>query len=180
MTLNKSIYLCKFYLCHLKQNHYNKLSLQAYSLKSYVNFKVIIKKKREREMQKRPLALWELKRGTAMFNLILKVTEWHLNQKSDFFRLYKGVKSKGHLKNRIRNTMCLIAETCLNFIGSIFILVFYFIFIFIFKATPVAYGSSCARGWIGAARAGLHHSHSNMGSKPHLRPMLQLMATLDP
>ena len=31
-----------------------------------------------------------------------------------------------------------------------------------------------------AAAAGLHHSHSNAGSKLHLRPTPQLMATLDP
>ena len=48
------------------------------------------------------------------------------------------------------------------------------------KATPVAYGSSQARGQVGATPAGLHHSPSNTGSKPHLRPSAQLMATLDP
>ena len=31
-------------------------------------------------------------------------------------------------------------------------------------AAPVAYGSSQARGWTGAAAARLHHSHSNTGS----------------
>ena len=35
-------------------------------------------------------------------------------------------------------------------------------------ATPTAYGSSQARGRIGAAAAGLHHSHSNVGSEPQL------------
>ena len=39
----------------------------------------------------------------------------------------------------------------------------------LFRAAPVAYGSSQARSWIGAAAAGLHHSHSNMGSEPHLQ-----------
>ena len=37
-----------------------------------------------------------------------------------------------------------------------------------FRATPVAYGISQARGGIGAVASGLHHSHSNMGSKPRL------------
>ena len=32
----------------------------------------------------------------------------------------------------------------------------------------VAYGSSQARGQIGAAAASLHHSHSNSGSEPCL------------
>ena len=33
---------------------------------------------------------------------------------------------------------------------------------------PVACGSSQAKGRIGAAAAGLHHSHSNARSKPYL------------
>ena len=35
---------------------------------------------------------------------------------------------------------------------------------------PVAYGSFQARGQIRATAAGLHHSHSNMGSKLCLCP----------
>ena len=41
---------------------------------------------------------------------------------------------------------------------------FFFSFFYLFRATPAAYGSSQARGRIGAAAAGLHHSHSNNGS----------------
>ena len=37
----------------------------------------------------------------------------------------------------------------------------FFISLFVFRATPAAYGSFRARGWIGAAAAGLHHSHNN-------------------
>ena len=37
-----------------------------------------------------------------------------------------------------------------------------------------------ARGLIQAVATGLHHSHSNMGSEPHLQPIPQFMATLDP
>ena len=40
-----------------------------------------------------------------------------------------------------------------------------------------AYGSSWARSKIGAIAAGLCHSHSNAGSKPHLRPIPQLAVT---
>ena len=47
-------------------------------------------------------------------------------------------------------------------------------FFFLFRAAPMAYGSSQARGRIGAAAAGLHHSHSNTRSKPHLQPTPQL------
>ena len=61
------------------------------------------------------------------------------------------------------------------------ILTYSFIFFFLhFMATLVAYGSSQARVWIEAAAAGLHHSHSNMGSKPHLQPTSQFTATSDP
>ena len=44
----------------------------------------------------------------------------------------------------------------------------------------MAYGGSQARGQTRAVAAGLHHSHSNMGSKPRLRPTAQLTATPDP
>ena len=40
-------------------------------------------------------------------------------------------------------------------------------FFLLFRATPTAYGSSQARGRIGAVAAGLCHSHSNTGSLTH-------------
>ena len=51
-------------------------------------------------------------------------------------------------------------------------------FFFFVMVTPLANGCSWARGWIRAAAAGLHHSHSNTRSEPHLQPALQLAATL--
>ena len=48
-----------------------------------------------------------------------------------------------------------------------------FVFCFFFRTTPKVHGSSQARGWIGATVAGLHHSHSNLGSKSHLWPTQQ-------
>ena len=42
------------------------------------------------------------------------------------------------------------------------------VFCLFFRAALEAYGGSQARGLIGAAPAGLHQSHSNAGSKPHL------------
>ena len=57
----------------------------------------------------------------------------------------------------------------------------FILFIFcLFRATPMAYRRSQARGQIGAAVASLHHSHSNASSKPHLRPTPQLPAMPDP
>ena len=47
-------------------------------------------------------------------------------------------------------------------------------------AAPAAYGGSQARGQIRATAAGLHHSHSNARSKPHLQPTAQLMAVHNP
>ena len=44
----------------------------------------------------------------------------------------------------------------------------------LFRAMPVAYGSSWARGWIRATAASLHHSHSNARSKLHLQPRCSL------
>ena len=46
--------------------------------------------------------------------------------------------------------------------------VFYLFFFLLFRAAPVAYGSSQARGRIEAVAAGLCHHHSNAGSEPHL------------
>ena len=41
-------------------------------------------------------------------------------------------------------------------------------FFFSFRATSAAYGSSQAKGRIGAAAVGYSHGHSNARSKPHL------------
>ena len=46
-----------------------------------------------------------------------------------------------------------------------------------FRAAPVAYASSQARGQMRAAAASLdHNSHSNLGSEPPLEPTSQLTA----
>ena len=57
---------------------------------------------------------------------------------------------------------------------------FFFLSFFFFRYTPTAYGSSQAKGQIRATAAGLHHSHSNVGSEPSLWPTPQLTARLDP
>ena len=63
---------------------------------------------------------------------------------------------------------------------SLSLSLFFFFFFFAFWATRIAYGSFQAWGRIRAAAAGLHHSHSNSGSKPCLQPTPQLTAALDP
>ena len=59
------------------------------------------------------------------------------------------------------------------------LILFYFILSF-FRAAPTAYVVSQVRGQIRAVADGLHHSHSNEGSEPHLQPTPQLTATPDP
>ena len=54
------------------------------------------------------------------------------------------------------------------------------VFFFFFRTSPAAFGNSQARGLIRATAASLYHSHSNMGSKLHLRPTTQFTATPDP
>ena len=52
---------------------------------------------------------------------------------------------------------------------------------FVFSgASPMAYGGSQASGLARAVAAGLHQSHSNARSEPHLGPTPQLTATPDP
>ena len=48
------------------------------------------------------------------------------------------------------------------------IIITIFLCVLLLRAASVAYGSSQAMGQIQATAAGLHHSHSNEGSKPHL------------
>ena len=61
-----------------------------------------------------------------------------------------------------------------------FIYLFIYSLILLFRAEPVAYGGSQARGLIGAIAASLHYSYSNARSKLHLQPTPQLMAMPDP
>ena len=48
----------------------------------------------------------------------------------------------------------------------------FFFLLLLFRASCMAYGGSQARGRVGAIAAGLHHSHSNVGSEPCLQPAL--------
>ena len=61
-----------------------------------------------------------------------------------------------------------------------FISFFFLFFCGLFRAAPAAYGGSQGRGPIGAVATGLSQSHSNTGSKPHLRPTPQFRAMPDP
>ena len=52
----------------------------------------------------------------------------------------------------------------------------FFFFFLLFRVKFVTYGGSQARGQIEATAAGLHYSHSNTKSEPHLQPTPQLTA----
>ena len=61
--------------------------------------------------------------------------------------------------------------------GTLYLFIYLFIHSFLlFRVTPRAYGNSQARGSIGAAAAGLCHSHRNTRSKLCLQPTPQLTA----
>ena len=59
-------------------------------------------------------------------------------------------------------------KTCTQKFKAILYLFFVGFFCFVLGPYPVAYGSSQARGQIGAVTTGLHHSHSNARSELHL------------
>ena len=61
-----------------------------------------------------------------------------------------------------------------------FLPIYFYLFFCLLRAALAAYGDSQAKGLIGAVATGLHQSHSNARSKPHLRPTPQLTATPDP
>lgn len=52
--------------------------------------------------------------------------------------------------------------------------------VLLFRAIPTAYGSSQAKGQIGATAASLHHSHSNAKSELPLQTRPQLVAMPNP
>ena len=56
----------------------------------------------------------------------------------------------------------------------------FFVCVCLFRAAPMAYGGSQARGLIRATVAGLHQSPSNTRSEPRQQPTPQLTAMPDP
>ena len=59
----------------------------------------------------------------------------------------------------------------------IYLFLFYFYLFSLFRATPMAFGGSQARGLIRAVAAGLGDSRSNTKPEPRLQPTPQLTAT---
>ena len=102
---------------------------------------------------------------------------WSAEAPKAFSPLPKWVSLKLHFKViRHSRSFCwfqLILLACLD----LFIILIFFC---LFRAIPATYGSSQARGLIGATAAGLCHSHSNAESESRLQPTPQLTATSDP
>ena len=73
----------------------------------------------------------------------------------------------------------LLSLLFLHFILLFYFILFYLFYFILFLVYPMAYGSSQARGRIGAAAASLHHSHNTVGSEWHLGPTSQLMTMPD-
>ena len=109
---------------------------------------------------------------------VLKLLHHSGNSWSIFFFLI-SFKNPFSRKTVIPTYPTLIADHWRKNSRKIWIL-FLFLFFGLFRAAPVAYGGSQARGLIRAEATGLHHSHSNVGSKPYLQPTPQLTATPDP
>ena len=72
----------------------------------------------------------------------------------------------------------LVMGEVIGICGVLFVCFGVFFFSCLFRAAPMAYASSQARGRIGAAAASLSHSHNNTRSQPSLQPTL--LAMLDP
>ena len=86
------------------------------------------------------------------------------------------------LKLALFNSLVQLPFVCLLFFGGmvIHIIITIITIIFVFRTTPAAYGSSQAKGQIGAIAAGLYCSHSNARSEPCLGTTPQLTAMPDP
>ena len=66
------------------------------------------------------------------------------------------------------------------FPGAFCFVFFFFSPFCLFRAVPMAYRGSQARGQTEATAANLHHSHSNVESELHLQTTPQLTAMPDP
>ena len=121
--------------------------------------------------------------STPETNRMLHVNHSSIRKLSQFAEIKQVLcwilKHRG-IENKILNVLCFLAVTllrqCMYFITGVHIYLYWYFFFccccsflsFFLRAAPTAYGGFQARGPIGAAAAGLHHSHSKAGSEPHL------------
>jgi len=91
----------------------------------------------------------------------LQLTEQdtELRQVADKSRVMRGFNAAG------LTTLSALFHCAFLFFPFFF---FFCLLVFFFQSRMVAYGGFQARSRMGAVATGLRHSHSNMGSEPHL------------
>ena len=94
-----------------------------------------------------------------------------------FLAFHASLLTSGHSLGSFGSSQ--LITTAPQLLPSSFFFFFFFGLFAISRATPVAYGGSQARGLFGTVAAGLHQSHSNVGSEPCLGHTPQLTATPD-
>lgn len=112
-------------------------------------------------------------------HLFLKLIEWScldLNNLLNFAGSRTRIQNRNH--HRMVNQVATLESPGLestaqrfatpSFSGAFSVLLF--LLLLLFRAAPLAYGCSQPRGQIRTTASGLHHSHSNTGSEPHLQP----------
>ena len=123
-----------------------------------------------------PLATWNQNLKSYVLWSFLLCQAFPNSQTSPFIKLLLSVLVPSSLPQTYLDPVTSYPDYSHSFL---FLFIF-FLFVFCpFRAAPMAYGSSQARGWIGAAAASLHHSHSNTRLKPRLSPATQLTAPPD-
>ena len=106
-------------------------------------------------------------------------------KKMEFTSIHlEGISWLAHLEAEVSQSLDILAEAMAETTSRsgmyvcMYVCIHVFMYLFFFMAVPAAYWNSQARGRIGAAAAGLHHSHSNAKAELHLWPVLQLAAML--
>ena len=131
-----------------------------------------------------PPLLWEvfLHLSSQSWSLHLLPTEPRLQAPMSQFCTVSRVHNEMFLKQSIAHSGLLWQQFCVfpSSLPPFQNLSVFSLFFVLFKAAPTAYGGSQVRGPIRATATGLHHSHSNSGSEPCLRPIPQLTATMNP
>ena len=124
--------------------------------------------------QTKPYSLWGLPlpfawavEGYITHHLQLQALPWAIPSVATLGRV-RSPHLLVHLGGGVDRCRCVYKTGCGAEKDVSFFCVCVFVCVCLFRAAPKAYGSSQARGRIGALSTGLHHSHSNARSKPSL------------
>ena len=91
-----------------------------------------------------------------MPDFVVSTGDYYTQHNQDLMQMKTNTRSERKSEKAIVN------------VKSFFLFLFLFFFFLLFRAALMAYGSSWARGRIGAAAASLHHRHSDTRSEPQL------------